>query len=159
MPYTKQAIIKYKKTTLSIKYYLLESYALRLFNDGDNRRHRDYYAENKKIINKKIRMELDKKNIDKNLSQYVEYWLHYSIEKILMDNFLDCEERNGRQREALKKKYSILKIDELLEKIDCLEWKIEKLKYPEETKKEIERYNERTGKNLTYTELINKNCE
>ena len=52
-----------------------------------------------------------------------------------MDNFLDCEERNGRQREALKKKYSILKIDELLEKIDCLEWKIEKLKYPEETKK------------------------
>ena len=160
MPYTKQAIIKYKKTTLSIKYYLLERYALQLFNDGDNLHRRDYYAENKKIINKKIRTELDKNHIDKNLSQYVEYWLFYSIEDIRLNNLSRCEERNKSQRESLKEKYSILEKDELLEKIKCLEWKVEKLKHPEHTKEEIERYNENHGTNLTYKdEIINRNCE
>jgi hypothetical protein len=114
LPYTKQAIIKYKKTTLSIKYYLLERYSLRLFNDGDNHHRRDYYAENKKIINKKIRTELDNKNIDKNLSQYVEYWLYWEIEKIINNNWSMCEDRNKSQRESLKKKYSIVEIDKLL---------------------------------------------
>ena len=160
MPYTKQAIIKYKKTTLSIKYYLLERYSLYLFNDGDNNRHRDYYAKYKKIINKKIRTELDTKHIDKNLSQYVEYWLYYEIEKILIDEWLMCEDRNKSQRESLKAKYAILDKDKLLEKIKCLEWKVGKLSHPEHTKKEIERFNVREGTNYTYEDtIINKSCE
>ena len=160
MPYTKQAIIKYKKTTLSIKYYLLEDYATYLFNDGNNNRRRDYYAENKKIINKKIREKLDKAHIDKNLSQYVEYWLHREIEKMLIHRWLKCEDRNKSQREALKAKYAILEKDKLLEKIKCLEWKVGKLSHPEHTKKEIERFNEREGTNYTYEDtIINHSCE
>ena len=160
MPYTKQAIIKYKKTTLSIKYYLLEDYATYLFNDGDNNRRRDYYAENKKIINKRIREELDKTHIDKNLSQYVEYWFHGEIEKILIHRWLKCEDRNRSQRESLRTKYAILEKDKLLEKIKCLEWKVKKLSHPEYTKKEIERFNEREGTNYTYKDtIINKSCE
>ena len=158
MPYLKQAIIKYKKTTLSIKYYLLERYALQLFNDGDNNRRRDYYAENKKAINKKIRTELDTKIIDKNVSQYVEYWLYHSLEEIRMKDLSKCEERNKSQREALKEKYSILEKDVLLKKIDCLEWKVEKLKHPENAKKEIERYNKNNGTNITYKDEI-VNCQ
>ena len=160
MPYTKQAIIKYKKTTLSIKYYLLEDYATYLFDDGDNNHRRDYYAENKKIINKKIREKLDKTHIDKNLSQYVEYWLHREIEKMLIHRWLKCEDRNKSQREALKAKYAILEKDKLLEKIKCLEWKVSKLSHPEHTKKEIERFNEREGTNYTYEDtIINHSCE
>lgn len=142
MPYTKQAIIKYKKTTLSIKYYLLEEYGVQLFNDGDNYRRRDYYAENKKIINKKIRTELDNKNIDKNLSQYVEHWLYWKIKESIMSDWMRCEERNKSQRESLNKKYSIVKIDELLEKIDCLERKVFFLEDTEELEKYFKEKNQ-----------------
>ena len=159
MPYTKQAIIKYKKTTLSIKYYLLEGYATQLFNDGNNMFPRDYYSENKKAINKKIRTELDTRNIDKNLSQYIEYWLFYEIRGMIYDFWTKCEDRNKRQREQLKKKYSIIEKDKLLEKISCLERKIYDYKYPKESKEEIERVNEHLGLNITYEEVLNKNCE
>lgn len=120
---------------------------------------RDYYSENKKAINKKIRMELDKKNIDKNLSQYIEYWLVYELRRILDDSWSRCEDRNERQREQLKKKYSIIEKDKLLEKISCLERKVNNYKYPKATKEEIERINEDLEIKITYEELLKKKCE
>ena len=74
-------IIKYKKTTISVKYYLLENYARHLSNEGYIHR-KDYYKDNQKIINKLIREELDRENITDKLSQYVEYWLYNETLKI-----------------------------------------------------------------------------
>jgi len=121
---------------------LLERYSYYLLHRvGDNYRE-NHYTDNKKLIHKRIREELDKaKHIHTNLSQYVEYWLYGEIENMIRHLWSMCEDRNKRQREDLKKKYSIIKIDELLKKIYCLETKVLFLENPEKVEEYFKREN------------------
>ncbi len=80
--YLKRSTIKYKQTTISVKYYLLEKYAHYLcYRDGDVNTYRiDYYQKNKKFINT-------------NLSQYVDYWIYHKTIEFMSKELASCEKK------------------------------------------------------------------
>ena len=157
-----KVVIKYKDTTISVNYHSLLYYSNVLLSNKRENPRDNMYLLNKKYIHKKIREELDRmyqqKQERSNVSQYVEYWLAEETRTMLYKIYERCEERNKNQRESLKEKYSIIEKDKLIEKISCLENIIDAYKYPKRTKEQIEKYNKDYDENLTYKELVNKEC-
>ena len=85
-----------------------------------------------KYTKKEIREDLKIHRVNKDFRAYAEYFIISSVREKHNRNIDYLEDEIIEQKRKLTEKYSIIKIDELEEKISCLEMKVSKLENPKE---------------------------
>ncbi len=126
-----------------MRTYLLNSYA-RTISNGEHR-----YCEMSKIVNSNIREAIKNHNIKKDISQYVEYFLHIETMVKINTSKSFYKDRNKELRTENKK---------LATELQEVKKELWIMKNPEEHQENLRKFREKYGADTykEYVESLNK---